>query len=143
MIMTTFQDTENEALGTGLEFPIRVNRRGAWGLVRHEDKVRQSIWAILSTAKGERVMRPDFGCDLQSFVFATMDAATLTMIKASIRDALVRWEPRIDVREVTVEREHGGQAGETRLLINVSYMIRLTNFATNLVYPFYLQTGLE
>lgn len=127
-----------DSLGSGLQYPVRINDRGGLEIARYEEKVRQSIMAILSTSKGERVMRPDFGCDIQSFVFANSDATTLTLIKSAVREALLRWEPRIDVNDVNVAID---QATDGRLLIAVSYTIRATNFSANLVYPFYLQQG--
>jgi uncharacterized protein len=149
--MPTDQNTAGDALGIGLDFPIRIGHRGGWIVARHEEKVRQSIWAILSTAKGERVMRPEFGCDLHTFVFATLDTNTLTLIKSSVREALIRWEPRIEVKEVAVERANARSpeknirrmaAVESGVLIKVSYLIRLTNSPANLVFPFYLQHGI-
>ena len=89
---------------------------------------------ILSTAKGERVMRPEFGCDLHGYVFAAIDTTTITLIKSAVREALVRWEPRIDVNDVSVKMD----PDQGRLVIGVSYTIRATNFSANLVYPFYL-----
>jgi phage baseplate assembly protein W len=130
----------NEALGSGLEFPIRTNQRGGLAGVASEERVRQSIWTILSTVKGERVMRPDFGCDIHAFVFATLDSTNLTLIKSAVREALVRWEPRIEVNDVNVYVPVNSiRDGELR--IKVTYTIRITNSLANLVYPFYLQTG--
>src|SRR6266581_1511217 len=94
--------TPNDSLGSGLEFPIRIGQRGGLAVARYEEKVKESIRIILSTAKGERAMRPDFGCDLQAFVFATLDAANFTLIKSAVREALARWEPRIEVRDIEV-----------------------------------------
>ena len=93
---------------------------------------------ILSTAKGERVMRPDFGCDIHAFVFMTVDKTNLTLVKSAVEEALVRWEPRIEVKAVDVMTD---PIREGCLLINVTYSIRVTNSEANLVYPFYLQTG--
>lgn len=93
---------------------------------------------ILSTAKGERVMRPDFGCDIHDFTFSIINISTLTIIKSAIREALLLWEPRIEVLDVetTTERINDGI-----LLISVDYKIRTTNTEFNLVYPFYLKPG--
>ncbi|MBL9135542.1 MAG: GPW/gp25 family protein [Verrucomicrobiales bacterium] len=127
-----------DTLGWGLRYPIRLDQDGGWVVTRFEEKVRESIWMILSTPRGERVMRPDFGCDIHSYVFTTLDSTSLTLVRAAVRDALVRWEPRIEVREVTVQPE---AKGEARLLIEVEYVVRSTNFPANLVYPFYLESG--
>jgi uncharacterized protein len=126
-----------EALGKGLQSPIHIHRRGGLALAQYEKKVHQSIITILSTARGERVMRPEFGCDLNSFVFASVDTTTLTLMKSAVREALVRWEPRIEVNDVTVSTD---SLNDGRLHIGVTYTIRATNSRRNLVYPFYLQT---
>jgi uncharacterized protein len=127
-----------DALGSGLRFPIRTNHRGGLAVARYEEKVRESIEMILSTAKGERVMRPDFGCDIHAFAFTIVDTTNLTLIKSAVQEALVRWEPRIEIKGIDVMID---PIREGHLLINVTYSIRLTNSETNLVYPFYLQIG--
>lgn len=86
-------------------------------------------------------MRPDFGCDIHAFVFATIDSTNLTLIKSAVREALVRWEPRIEVNDVDVIVP-ADSIREGQLRINVTYTIRITNSLANLVYPFYLQTGI-
>ena len=94
---------------------------------------------VLTTAPGERVMRPDFGCGVHRLVFAVNDAATLGQVTKEVRDALVRWEPRIDVLDVDTEVKGRGEV----LLITIHYRIRATNNFFNLVYPFYLIPGEE
>lgn len=121
-------------LGRGWAYPLRTER-GAIAAARGEESVRQSIWLILSTAPGERRMRPDFGCGLHELVFATSDATTAGTIEAAVRDALLRWEPRIEVLAVEVTAD---PAAPTTLTVVVSYRVRSTNNVFNLVYPFYL-----
>lgn len=135
--MNETDDLLNEALGSGPEFPTRINQRGGLAVARGEQKVRQSIITILSTAPGERVMRPDFGCGIHAFVFASMDTTTLSLISSAVEEALVRWEPRIKVETVRAEPD-GNREGW--LSISIAYSIRATNSPANLVYPFYLQT---
>ena len=137
--MPVLRQISDEALGSGLEFPFRINQRGGLAVANDHEKVRQSIWMILSTAKGERVMRPDFGCGIHSFVFATLNAANLTQIKSAVREALLRWEPRIDLKHVDLLADNQ----RNRLQIDVAYRIRSTNSVANLVYPFYLRPGAE
>ena len=103
-----------------------------------EDNIRDSIWIILATAPGERVMRPDFGCGIHRLVFAVDDAATRGSAAREVRQALVLWEPRIDVLDVGVETKYFSQ-----LLITISYRVRTTNNVFNLVFPFYLQGGIS
>jgi len=112
-------------------------KRQTIDLSADELNIRQSIWIILATAPGERVMRPSFGCGLHDLVFAVPDAATLGRVKKEVFDALVLWEPRIEVIEVDVETKGRGEV----LLINIHYKVRATNNFFNLVYPFYLIVG--
>jgi phage baseplate assembly protein W len=132
------QPTPNKIfLGAGLAGPITSDDRGALTQVAYEDSVAQAVWIILSTAKGERVMRPDFGCGIHELVFETINASTEGRIATSVRDALLTFEPRIDVTDVRIDP--GADAGV--LLINIDYEVRATNNAFNLVYPFYLGGG--
>lgn len=122
-------------LGIGIGYPVSVDESGSFALAAYEESVRQSVWIILGTAKGERVMRPDFGCGIYDLVFDINSAATAGSVAQAVRDALLAFEPRIDVVEVTVAPDDGGEV----LLISVDYQVRATNNAFNLVYPFYLE----
>ena len=125
-----------EFLGTGWKFPIRVNPRGGLSLSRHEQDIEEAIWIILATAKGERVMEPDFGCGIHDYVFAPNDPGTRGSIAHEIQEALSRYEPRI---EAAVPRVESSPDAPNRLLIRVDYRVRSNNEKRNLVYPFYLQ----
>lgn len=124
-----------EFLGRGWVFPVDTDSGGEVELVEAEQDIRQAIRIILETAKGERVMRPDFGCGIHDYAFEMINATTLHMIETSVEEALVEWEPRIDVLSVgtSTERLAGGE-----LLIDINYRVRQTNAEYNLVYPFYL-----
>jgi phage baseplate assembly protein W len=125
-------------LGVGTRFPLALDEStGHLARAAYEDSVRQSILVILGTAKGERVMRPEFGCGIHDLVFANVSATTIGRITQEVRVALLRLEPRIDVLSVEA------RPGDTRnvLLIDIEYEVRATNTAFNLVYPFYLQQG--
>jgi phage baseplate assembly protein W len=124
-------------LGRGLSFPIRQEREGNFQTADYEESVRQSVFLILSTAKGERVMRPDFGCGIYDLVFELKTATTEARIIQEVQDALLRFEPRIDVLGVRVNPTTDS-AGET-LIIAIDYEVRATNNVFNLVYPFYLE----
>lgn len=123
-------------LGQGWKFPVNVSAAGAITMSAHEEDIKEAIRIILSTSKGERVMRPDFGCGIYDFVFAPINTATIGMIEASVREALTLWEPRIELEKVSVENVEEG-----KLLISIDYRVRSTNNEFNLVYPFYLQEG--
>jgi phage baseplate assembly protein W len=75
-----------EFLGRGWKFPVNVSPAGEIGMSEHEADIKEAIWIILSTSKGERVMRPDFGCGIYEFVFATINTATMGLIEASVRE---------------------------------------------------------
>jgi uncharacterized protein len=127
---------QGDFLGSGWSLPeLTEHQRIAPSY--DEDNIRESIWIILATAPGERVMRPDFGCGLHNLVFALNNAATIGRVRKDIWDALVLWEPRIDVLDVDVEVKGRGEV----LLINIHYRVRTTNNFFNLVYPFYLIVG--
>lgn len=128
-------------LGSGVSFPLGVDARGGVALAHEDQDVQQAITIILGTAPGERPMRPEFGCGIHDFVFESVDADMLGRLEFEIRDALDRWEPRIEVRDVVFDlREQGhGPAGSTDVLvIDITYVLRETNALRNLVYPFYL-----
>jgi phage baseplate assembly protein W len=122
-------------LGTGLAFPLGVDRGGALALASDEEDIRQAIRIILGTPPGERPMRPEFGCGVHDYVFDVVDAATLGRMEEEIRRALERWEPRIDVVDVGFDIEEGARG---KLAITISYRVRATNDVRNLVYPFYV-----
>jgi phage baseplate assembly protein W len=124
-------------LGTGWAFPIKP-AGGGIPLASGPDKIRQSIWLILSTAPGERPMRPDFGCGIHDLVFMANTVALRGLVQAKVREALVKWEPRIDVSNVSVDSP---AAAGNQLLIRIDYAVRSNNAFFNLVYPFYLNEG--
>ena len=126
----------NEFLGVGWQFPVSLDEQGQIAMAEYEESVRQAIWLILSTAPGERVMRPDFGCGIHDLVFAPNSPGTAGQVIGEARRALVRWEPRIDVLEVDARPD---PAQPNRLLIVIKYQVRTTNNEFNLVYPFYLE----
>ena len=124
-----------EILGTGLAVPLGVDRRGGLALAHDARDVEQAILIILSTAPGERPMRPEFGCGVHDYVFDIIDPGTLGHIKREIRGALERWEPRIDVLGIDFDLESAADGG---LTITITYRLRATNDVRNLVYPFYV-----
>src|SRR5580704_5678329 len=95
-------------LGRGWGFPV-AGRSGHIAVTEAEDSISQAIWIILATARGERMMRPDFGCGIHELVFAVNDITTRTRVSHDVREALIRWEPRIDVLDVSVETKGHGE----------------------------------
>lgn len=125
-------------LGRGWSFPVRLDdKAGAIRLAEYDEDVRQAIRIILGTARGERVMRPDFGCGIHDLAFETISTATLADIGDRVREALAAFEPRIDVQRVDALAADAGLDGQLR--ISIDYTVRGTNNQFNLVYPFYIQ----
>lgn len=126
-------------LGKGWKFPVKVDpATGRIALSTAEEDIRESIWIILSTAPGERVMRPDFGCGIHDLVFDTMSAATLGLFENHVREALINFEPRIEVMELDIST---AEADRGQLLIKLGFRVRETNHEFNMVYPFFLNEG--
>jgi len=124
-----------DIIGTGISFPLRIDRLGALALSSGDIDVKEAIDIILGTAPGERPMRPEFGCGIHNHVFGNIDASTLAKIEYDIRSALDRWEPRIDVVDIKPDLS---RIDDGVLLIDLTYQLRATNDVRNLVYPFYL-----
>ena len=125
-------------LGRGWKFPVNVDATEKIEMSEYEEDIKEAIRIILSTSKGERVMRHDFGCGIYDFIFAPINTATIGMIEASVHEALTLWEPRIELINVDVSAD---RAEEGKLLISIDYRVRTTNNEFNLVYPFYLKAG--
>jgi len=124
-----------DIIGKGWQFPPRLGRRGGIGLVGGEAEIEQAILIILRTAPGQRVMRPEFGCELHDLVFMPNNSATAGRVKRAVRQALGRWEPRINVLDVDVNPDPEDTA---RLLVEIHYRIKATHDRRSLVHPFYL-----
>lgn len=146
-------DPEKAFLGVGWSFPPCTEPDGRVATVAYEEDIRQAIKIILSTDRGERVMRPDFGAGLNSFVFEPVSQTTIERVRTRVEESLIDWEPRIDVEEVKVvpgqvdrnrlipDVGNSGVSVRNALLIDIRYRVRATNSVSNLVYPFYLQEG--
>jgi Bacteriophage baseplate protein W len=131
-------DTNPKAfLGVGWSFPVKpVNGRLA--LASYETDIEQAIPIILLTEPGERPMLPEFGAGLRRFVFEPSSPVTYRAIEQAVQQALIDWEPRIDIDSVTVTPD---DTEPNLLLIAVDFVIRATDTSYNRVYPFYLLQG--
>ncbi len=125
-------------IGRGWAFPMRVDSTGGIALVSREQEIEEAIRLILGTSPGERPMRPEFGCRIHEYLFASADGETASAIGAEVRASLRRWEPRIDVEDVVVTIDRVSPA---LLYIDVRYVIKATNDRRNLVFPFYVIPG--
>ncbi len=128
----------DEFIGRGWAFPLRTDPTGGIALVMREREIEEAIRLVLGTSPGERPMRPEFGCRIHDYVFASADGATASAIAAEVRDAIRRWEPRVDVEDVQVSFDARDAAV---MYIDIKYAIRRTNDRRNLVFPFYVIPG--
>jgi uncharacterized protein len=121
-------------VGRGWAYPVRTDRTGGIAMVTKEQEIEEAIRLVLGTSPGERPMRPEFGCRIHSYVFASADATTASLIAYEVEMSLKRWEPRIEVQHVDVGYDEDNMA---LVYIDVQYRIKSTNDPRNLVFPFY------
>ena len=122
-------------IGRGIAFPMRVDQSGSIATSSGASDIDSSIRMILTTAPGERLMRPAFGCKIWELLFEPINANTLGLMGEAVREAISRWEPRVTLEDVRLDPS-GQHAGE--VLIEIDYIVRTTNDRRNLVYPFYV-----
>ena len=122
-------------IGRGLVWPMGVDHTGAIALTRTADDIDRSIRVVLATAPGERVMRPDFGCAIWDQLFEPITDNLFGLMRAAVLESVSRWEPRVTISDVVVSADPDDV---TRVQIRVSYIVKATNDARNLVYPFYV-----
>lgn len=126
---------DNSLTGRGWAFPPRLNDRNRISTVSDDADIKRSIYIIINTIPGERVMRPDFGCEIHSLIFSPANDQTAATAERYVKEALGRWEPRIDLKRVRVT-PGGSQLGE--LFIEIAYQIKGQHDQRSLVYPYYL-----
>ena len=129
-------EATRDITGTGWAFPIAVDRRrGGISLSKGGGGVDEAIRLILGTARGERRMRPNFGCDIHTLIFAPNNARTWGLAAHFVEEALGWWEPRIEVLDVDPQPDPGNPAC---MNIYINYRIKTTNDKRSIIYPFYL-----
>jgi len=126
--------------GKGWAFPPKIGERDMMRMAEDDADIRQAIRIILGTAPGERVMRPDFGCRIHELIFWPANQDTADIAERYVREALLRWEPRIRLETVIVT-PGGAQYGQ--LVVEIEYEIKTRNDKHNMVYPFYLTPQAE
>ena len=122
-------------IGAGWSYPLGTDATGGVALVTSDRELEQAIQLILGTACGERPMRPEFGCRIHDHVFNSATSATAGQIAYDVRQALDRWEPRIEVLDVGVSFD---PMEDGVLYVDISYKVRGLNDPRNLVFPFYV-----
>jgi uncharacterized protein len=128
----------SDFLGVGWAFPVGLDARKRFALARQEQDIEQAIYMILLTPKGQRVMRPEFGCQIHDLIFAPNDATTAGLASYYVEQALLMWEPRIAVKNIAAAPD---PYDATRLLIDIHYEIKATHDKRSLVFPFYRIPG--
>ena len=127
---------DREFLGKGLRFPVSINLNGGVSTSQLEENVRQSIFIILGTAPGERIYRPEFGCQIHDLMFAPNNPLTCARAKIYCEEAIYKFEPRVEY--VACEARPNPDE-PNRLDIRIEYVIAGKNDKRNLVFPFYLR----
>lgn len=125
----------SDFIGRGISFPMRVDHAGSIATSHGVGDIDSSIRMVLTTAPGERLMRPQFGCKIWELLFEPINANTLGLMGEAVRESISRWEPRVELDDVRLDPS-GHANGE--VLIHVDYTVRATNDKRNLVYPFYV-----
>jgi phage baseplate assembly protein W len=131
-------DIKADVVGSGWSFPVHADARGRIALARREQDIEEAIRVILLTPKGQRVMRPEFGCEIHNLIFAPNDGTTAGLATYYVEEALAMWEPRIKVLDVKATPD---QDDDSRLMIRVEYEIKATYDRRALVFPFYRIPG--
>lgn len=127
--------TMKTIIGKRVSFPFRLNDLNRISLVGHDTAIRQSLYLIIYTVPGERVMHPTFGCEIHSLIFAPLNEETMILAERYVREAIENWESRIKLEEITV---HAGNHSYGELVINIAYRYKDEQDIRNLVYPYYL-----
>ena len=126
-------------LGRGWKFPVGVDpQTERISMSEYEQDIQESIRILLATAPGERLMRPDFGCGIHHLVFATISRATIGLFESRVREAIIKFEARIEVISLDVSTR---EADKGKLEVRLTYLVRETNNEFNFVFPFYLTEG--
>jgi len=128
----------SDFLGTGWAFPVGVDARGRIALARRERDIEEAIQIILLTPKGQRPMRPEFGCQIHDLIFAPNDSTTAGLAAYYVEEALAMWEPRIQVKKIAANPDPDDPG---RLLIAIHYEVKATHDRRSLVFPFYRIPG--
>lgn len=131
-------------LGTGWGFPPEFNKEGnesesgKVAMLSDEVDIKSSLEILLSTRLGERIMVPNYGCNLDELLFKPLNLTLKTFVKELIKNAILYYEPRIDVEKIQIDQTN---ELDGELLILIDYRIRVTNARNNLVFPFYKEEG--
>ena len=123
-------------LGKGWDFPSTfLEKQGEVKIISDIEDIVKSLHTIITTRRGERLMRPKFGCDLTDKIFENLNATQTTIMKNRVREAIVLYEPRIEVIKVALDTQN---FLEGKFLIKIEFIVRATNTRRNIVFPYYI-----
>jgi phage baseplate assembly protein W len=133
---------DNSFLGTGWSFPPTFNKLLSEGavMVSKEEDIRQSLEILMNTRKGERVMLPEYGCDIHDFLFESINSSKMHLLQEMIRTAILTFEPRIQLHEVIIDHS---EYLEGIIRVKLDYSIETSNTRFNLVFPYYQTEGTD
>lgn len=138
------ENSFNSFLGTGWSFPPEFNKvSNSVELVSGIEDVDQSLNILLSTALGERVMQPKYGCDLTDYVFESLNSSVIGYLKDRVTNAILFYEPRIRVEQIEITSSDSMELIEGRFTISIQYFVPGTNSRFNYVYDYYLNEALK
>jgi len=144
--------TDYPFLGTGWKFPpvFELNTDPATGivsatvsLVSGEEDINESLNILLSTSLGERVMQPQYGCNLTDYIFDPLDSGMIGYIKDRVQNSILFYESRITIENITVTEPDSSDLWEGKFTIQLEYSIPNTNSRFNYVYDFYLNEAAQ
>ncbi len=131
---------ENIFLGIGWKFPPSfVKSQGEIIMVKNEENIHNSLSVLIATLPGERILQPEYGCDLTDFLFEGIDVSLHKRMADRIEQSIIKFEPRVKVLKIEFEDL---LYKEGKIEVQVHYEIKATNSRHNLVYPFYIEEGL-
>jgi uncharacterized protein len=131
---------DNTFVGIGWAFPPAFYKDGKTVVMaRGEEDINQSLYILLSTSIGERVMQPKFGCNLSNFQFETMTSSLISFLKDLVENAILYYEARIEVKQIEITPPQSFDLIEGKIIISIDYIILGTNSRYNYVYDFYLR----
>ena len=134
-------NTKNSFLGTGWAFPPEfVKEQKQTKMISNEEDIKSSLHILLTTKLGERVMFPEYGCNLEELLFESLNRTLITYTVDLIKTAILYHEPRIDVIRIDISET---DPLEGKLIISIDYIVRATNSRTNVVFPFYKEEGTD
>jgi len=131
---------DDSFLGKGWSFPPTFHDTGIVGIemVEKELDIKQSLEILLSTPKGERIMLPDFGCDIQSFLFDSINNSKMHLLKEMIKSSILKYEPRVKLNDVIIDHS---DFLDGIIKLKLDYTVVITNSRFNMVFPYYKLEG--